>query len=103
MSPSVSHLSLWESVKSELRNTLPRADYETWIASLQPVGIADGKVLVLEAPSVLAEAWVNSNYAEVLRRQLTLDTRAQGMDPGVYFVIARSGGEQVTRRVVVLR
>ncbi len=72
MSPSVSHLSLWESVKSELRNTLPRADYETWIASLQPVGIADGKVLVLEAPSVLAEAWVNSNYAEVLRRQLTL-------------------------------
>jgi hypothetical protein len=36
-------------------------------------------------------------------RTLTLDTRAQGMDPGVYFVIARSGGEQVTRRVVVLR
>ena len=26
MSPSVSHLSLWETAKSELRNALPRAD-----------------------------------------------------------------------------
>ena len=72
MSPSVSHLSLWETAKNELRNVLPRADFETWISSLQPLTIQDGKVLVLEAPSVLTEAWVNSNYAEMLRRQLTL-------------------------------
>ena len=72
MSPSVSHLSLWETAKSELRNALPRADFETWISSLQPLSIIEGKVLVLEAPSVLTEAWVNSNYAEMLRRQLTL-------------------------------
>jgi chromosomal replication initiator protein len=72
MSSSVSHLSLWETAKSELRNALPRADFETWISSLQPIGIVEGKVLVLEAPSVLTEAWVNSNYAEMLRRQLTL-------------------------------
>jgi len=72
MSPSVSPLSLWETAKNELRNVLPRADFETWISSLQPVAIQDGKVLVLEAPSVLTEAWVNSNYAEMLRRQLTL-------------------------------
>ena len=72
MSSSVSHLSLWETAKSELRNALPRADFETWISSLQPVTILEGKVLVLEAPSVLTEAWVNSNYAEMLRRQLTL-------------------------------
>lgn len=72
MSSSVSHLSLWETAKSELRNALPRADFETWISSLQPLSILEGKVLVLEAPSVLTEAWVNSNYAEMLRRQLTL-------------------------------
>ncbi len=72
MSSSVSHLSLWETAKTELRNALPRADFETWISSLQPIGIVEGKVLVLEAPSVLTEAWVNSNYAEMLRRQLTL-------------------------------
>jgi len=72
MSSSVSHLSLWESAKTELRNTLPRADFETWISSLQPLTILEGKLLVLEAPSVLTEAWVNSNYAEMLRRQLTL-------------------------------
>ena len=72
MSSSVSHLSLWETAKSELRNVLPRADFETWISSLQPLSIVEGKVLVLEAPSVLTEAWVNSNYTEMLRRQLTL-------------------------------
>lgn len=72
MSPSDSPLSLWETAKSELRNSLPRADFETWISSLQPLSIVEGKVLVLEAPSVLTEAWVNSNYAEMLRRQLTL-------------------------------
>jgi len=72
MPPSPSHLSLWETAKIELRNTLPRADFETWISSLQPLSIVEGKVLVLEAPSVLTEAWVNSNYGEVLRRQLTL-------------------------------
>ena len=70
MSPSVSHLSLWETAKSELRNALPRADFETWISSLQPLSIVEGKVLVLEAPSVLTEAWVNSNYAEMLRLSL---------------------------------
>jgi chromosomal replication initiator protein len=72
MSPSVSPLSLWETAKGELRNSLPRADYETWISTLQPVSILEGKVLLLEAPSVLTEAWVNSNYSEMLRRQLTL-------------------------------
>ena len=67
-----SHLSLWETAKSELRNTFSRADFDTWISTLQPLEIAEGNVLVLEAPSVLTEAWVNSNYSEVLRRQLTL-------------------------------
>ncbi|MEI6460697.1 MAG: chromosomal replication initiator protein DnaA [Verrucomicrobiota bacterium] len=67
-----SHLSLWETAKSELRNTFSRADFDTWISTLQPLEIAEGNVLVLEAPSVLTEAWVNSNYGEVLRRQLTL-------------------------------
>ncbi|MEY4272547.1 MAG: hypothetical protein RL250_1413, partial [Verrucomicrobiota bacterium] len=66
------YLSLWETAKSELRNTFSRTDYETWISTLQAVGIADGNVLVLEAPTVLTEAWVNSNYGDVLRRQLTL-------------------------------
>ena len=66
------HLSLWETAKSELRNTFSRSDFETWISTLQAVGIVDGNILVLEAPTVLTEAWVNSNYSEVLRRQLTL-------------------------------
>jgi len=72
MASPVSHLSLWETAKSELRNIFNRTDYETWISTLNPISIADGNVLVLEAPTVLTEAWVNNNYSEILRRQLTL-------------------------------
>ncbi|MEI7602246.1 MAG: chromosomal replication initiator protein DnaA [Opitutae bacterium] len=72
MSSQVSHLSLWETVKNELRTLFSAADYDTWIGSLNPVSIKDGSTLVLEAPTVLTEAWVNSNYSDVIRRQLTL-------------------------------
>ena len=72
MSSPVSHLSLWETAKSELRNIFSRPDYDTWISTLNPITITDGNVLLLEAPTVLAEAWVNSNYTEVIRHQLTL-------------------------------
>ena len=72
MSPSVNPASLWEVTKSELRSTLNKADYETWFSNLQPVEILDGNVLVLEVPSVLNEAWITGNFAEVLRKQLTL-------------------------------
>ncbi|MFM7208697.1 MAG: chromosomal replication initiator protein DnaA [Verrucomicrobiota bacterium] len=72
MSPSVNAASLWEVTKSELRSTLNKADYETWFSNLQPVEILDGNVLVLEVPSVLNEAWITGNFAEVLRKQLTL-------------------------------
>jgi len=72
MSSPVSHLSLWETAKSELRNIFSRPDFDTWISTLNPITITDGNVLLLEAPTVLAEAWVNSNYTEVIRHQLTL-------------------------------
>ena len=72
MSSQVSHLSLWETVKTELRTLFSAADYDTWIGSLNAVSIKDGNTLVLEAPTVLTEAWVNSNYTDVIRRQLTL-------------------------------
>ncbi len=72
MSSPVSHQSLWETAKSELRNIFSRPDFDTWISTLNPITITDGNVLLLEAPTVLAEAWVNSNYTEVIRHQLTL-------------------------------
>ena len=72
MSSPVSHQSLWETAKNELRNLFSRPDYDTWISTLNPITITDGNVLLLEAPTVLAEAWVNSNYTEVIRHQLTL-------------------------------
>jgi len=72
MASPVSHLSLWETAKSELRIKFSATDYDTWISSLNPISIVDGNVLLIEAPTVLSEAWVNSNYGELLRRVLTL-------------------------------
>jgi chromosomal replication initiator protein len=72
MSSPVSHQSLWETAKSELRNIFSRPDFDTWISTLNPITITEGNVLLLEAPTVLAEAWVNSNYTDVIRHQLTL-------------------------------
>ncbi|MFM2130925.1 MAG: chromosomal replication initiator protein DnaA [Opitutales bacterium] len=72
MSPSVNPASLWEVTKSELRSLLNKSDFETWFSNLQPLEILDGNVLVLEVPSVLNEAWITGNFAEMLRKQLTL-------------------------------
>ncbi len=72
MSPSVNPTTLWDVTKSELRASISKADFETWFSTLHPIEILDGNVLVLEVPSVLNEAWISGNYAETLRKQLTL-------------------------------
>lgn len=101
MASPVSHLSLWETAKSELRTTFSRTDYDTWISSLNPISIVDGNVLLIEAPTVLSEAWVNSNYGDVLRRVLTL-VAGRSMD---YRLTAAAGDtrEQANEEVVVSR
>ena len=101
MASPVSHLSLWETAKSELRNSFSRTDYDTWISSLNPVSIVDGNILLLEAPTVLSEAWVNSNYGDVLRRTLTL-VAGRNMD---YRLTAAAGDTraQPNEEVVVSR
>ena len=63
--------TLWDSVRSELRNVISKSDFDSWFANINATEI-DGDVLVLEAPSVLAEAWVNNNFGDVLRHQVTL-------------------------------
>ena len=93
MSPSVNPSSLWEVTKSELRSTLNKADYETWFSNLQPVEILDGNVLVLEVPSVLNEAWITGNFAETLRKQLTLSA-GRNMD---YRLKVANGGRDPSR------
>ena len=92
------HLSLWETAKSELRNTFSRSDYDTWISTLQAVGIVDGNILVLEAPTVLTEAWVNSNYGEILRRHLRAGAQVGVGDLPAALGLADHVGEIVLQR-----
>jgi len=72
MASPVSHLSLWETTKNELRNVFSTSDFDSWISTLQAIGYSDDQTLLLEAPTVLAEAWVSSNFSDSIRRQLTL-------------------------------
>jgi chromosomal replication initiator protein len=72
MASPVSHLSLWETTKNELRNVFSPSDFDSWISTLQAIGYSNDQTLLLEAPTVLAEAWVSSNFADSIRRQLTL-------------------------------
>jgi chromosomal replication initiator protein len=65
--------TLWESVKAELRAVVSATDFDSWFANLKPLGI-EGDALLLQAPSVLAEAWVNSNFGDLLRHQISLSS-----------------------------
>ncbi len=65
--------TLWDSVKAELRAVVSATDFESWFTNLKPVGI-EGDTLLLQAPSVLAEAWVNSNFGDLLRHQISLSS-----------------------------
>ncbi|HAZ65521.1 MAG TPA: chromosomal replication initiator protein DnaA, partial [Opitutae bacterium] len=63
--------TLWESVRNEIRAVVSQNDFDSWFSNISATEIS-GDVLVLEAPSVLAEAWVNNNFGDLLRHQVTL-------------------------------
>jgi len=65
--------TLWDSVKAELRAVVSATDFDSWFTNLKPLGI-EGDTLLLQAPSVLAEAWVNSNFGDLLRHQISLSS-----------------------------
>jgi len=65
--------TLWDSVKAELRTVVSATDFDSWFTNLKPLGI-EGDALLLQAPSVLAEAWVNSNFGDLLRHQISLSS-----------------------------
>jgi len=63
----------WQMVSSQLRMEMRRTDYETWVASLQPLGFYDG-VYRLGAHNTYALDWVESR----------LRSRISGLLEGVY-------------------
>lgn len=49
----------WEMVSGQLRSEMSRADYETWVLPLKPLGYAD-RVFRLGASNTYSQEWVES-------------------------------------------
>jgi len=64
---SFDHLNVWELVSERLQAELPRQSYLTWFRPLEPLAY-DGEILTLQAPSQFYCDWIDSHYAQHLRR-----------------------------------
>lgn len=58
---------LWELCLSQLAESLPKEEYNTWIRPLQPSFADDERVLFLLAPNSFVVDWVESKYLERIR------------------------------------
>ncbi len=105
----------WFTVSSPLLDAgdgpKPRPGVALALRATNPVRRTLEATLVLESEREASVEVLDVNGRRVAQlfdglasgsRALRLDTRAQGLSAGVYFLVARSGAEHVTRRVVVL-
>ncbi|WP_444463601.1 chromosomal replication initiator protein DnaA [Rhodobacter capsulatus] len=60
---------LWGQVCNELQRTVGRTNFNTWIAPLQLIELADG-IVSFEAPTRFMCDWVSRNYGEPILREL---------------------------------
>lgn len=64
---------LWQEIKKNLEKELPEASFETWVNSLEPVDLQDGRIEVL-APSGFIKRGLEERYLDLIRstaKQLT--------------------------------
>jgi chromosomal replication initiator protein len=57
---------LWGTLREELKSTLGRNNFTTWIEPLELTHL-DGGVATFSAPSNFVGNWVNRNFAEHIR------------------------------------
>ncbi len=62
---------LWESVKNNLRNSIPEDVFNTWFSDLSCAKAEDGKI-VLNAPNEFAALWIESNYMGLLGERINM-------------------------------
>jgi chromosomal replication initiator protein len=58
---------IWEKVKTELSELLPRDIFESWFVSVECLS-ADGNSVVLQVPSEFSAIWINDNYLDLLTK-----------------------------------
>ncbi len=58
---------IWEKVKTELSELLPRDIFDSWFVSVECLS-ADGNSVVLQVPSEFSAIWINDNYLDLLTK-----------------------------------
>ena len=58
---------IWEKVKTELSELLPRDIFDSWFVSVECLR-ADGNSVVLQVPSEFSAIWINDNYLDLLTK-----------------------------------
>ena len=58
---------IWEKVKTELSELLPRDIFDSWFVSIECLS-ADGNSVVLQVPSEFSAIWINDNYLDLLTK-----------------------------------
>jgi len=58
---------IWEKVKTELSELLPRDIFDSWFVSVECLS-ADGNSVILQVPSEFSAIWINDNYLDLLTK-----------------------------------
>ena len=58
---------IWEKVKTELSELLPRDIFDSWFVSVECLS-ADGSSVILQVPSEFSAIWINDNYLDLLTK-----------------------------------
>ncbi len=58
---------IWEKVKTELSELLPRDIFDSWFVSVECLS-ANGNSVILQVPSEFSAIWINDNYLDLLTK-----------------------------------
>ena len=73
---------LWERVRRKLRAELGEDVVASWFGSLELCGI-DGGIAQLSVPTRFLKSWIETHYAERLRKHFAVDCNAVGVEVSV--------------------
>jgi chromosomal replication initiator protein len=94
-SAALSLADLWERVRRKLRAELGEDVVTSWFGSLELSGVAAG-IVQLSVPTRFLKSWIDTHYAERLRKHFAVDGYAGGIEVSVR---GAAGGQRITPKV----
>ena len=81
---------LWERIRRKLRAELGEDVVTSWFGSLELSGISGG-VVQLSVPTRFLKSWIDTHYADRLRKHFALDGYATGIEVSVRGAACQAG------------